>query len=124
MLLAAILLVIGFVALAGLVTRANEAASQTTRTQDSPFLLEVEQLAPMVDQLVPAMKGNYTDGTADFHAQLKASLDVLVQLEQARGFQMRYSYVPEGVLCKVHVRLYGPDTSVTFRSAQSFIGTC
>jgi len=131
MLLTAILLIIGFVALTGLVQRVNQAGSTTAHVQDDPILLEVNQLSKAVDAAIEAHKANATEwgvaeDSAAFRDALAASLDHLVLIERARGFRMEHTFVQEVPLLtgQVEVTLQDSRTRLTFQSDTFSCSSC
>lgn len=119
MLLAAVLLVIGFIALAGLVARVQQAGSRTATSQDNPLLLETGPLAAAVDDAVSSVKANFTlleHGSAAFEENLSVSLDHLVVLLRSRGYLVEHSFACSGVVAHVEVAAHDGRTRVTFGS--------
>lgn len=87
MMLGAIVLVLGFLALAGMIARVQMVGSQTGREQQRPVLLEV---APMKEGLQDAISGlsaaGYTPGTAAYDAAVAGLMQHMRVLEASRGF--------------------------------------
>lgn len=98
MLLAAVVLILGFVALTGLVARVNQLPGQITASQVDPLFLEIDPVAEMANRLVDPDVAD--DGLATYHAAalgthataLQRALDHLKALEAAKGFHYDYAF--------------------------------
>jgi hypothetical protein len=97
MLLAAVILLIGFIALAGMVGRVSQLGVQTGREQQRPILLEVSPMKAGIDAAIARLVselGFQDDTTAHraiYEAAIKATLDHLRALEASRGFLLEYT---------------------------------
>ncbi|HUR62055.1 MAG TPA: hypothetical protein VM286_06795 [Candidatus Thermoplasmatota archaeon] len=105
MLLTAIVLLIGFIALAGMVSRVSLLTQQAGREQDRPLLREVEPLQRGLNAaLDPAASGKglgsmgLTPGTAAWDAGVQGVLQHVRQLEAERGFIARWTLECDGGL--------------------------
>lgn len=103
MLLTAIVLLLGFVALAGMVSRVSLLAQQAGREQDRPLLREVQPLQNGLGAaLDPAPSGKglgslgLVAGTAAYDAAVRGVLEHLRQLEASRGFIARWTLACDG----------------------------
>jgi hypothetical protein len=95
MILGAIVLILGLVALAAMVSQVGQLAGQAGREQDRPLLREVE---PMVQGLNTALTrlsdpawSNLTAGSATYTAAVAGLLDHLRLLEASRGFVLDHA---------------------------------
>ncbi|MEA3203799.1 MAG: hypothetical protein QOI63_1478 [Thermoplasmata archaeon] len=102
MLLSAVVLIIGFIALAGMVGRVSQLATQANREQNRPLLREVEPMLGAVNVAIdstaaPTGKGlgaaGLTVGTAAYDDAVVSLLRHLVQVEAGQGFLMDWSLV-------------------------------
>lgn len=98
MLLTAIVLLIGFIALAGMVSRVSLLAQQAGREQDRPLLREVEPLQKGLNAaLDPSATGkglgsmSLTQGTVAYEAAAQGVLEHLRHLLAERGFIARWT---------------------------------
>lgn len=96
MMLAAVVLVVGFIALAGMIARVGELGTQTGREQQRALLLEV---GPMKEGLDDAMARLLTEaghstateeGKVRYEAAIEGVLAHMRLLEASRGFLMEY----------------------------------
>ncbi|MFA5944909.1 MAG: hypothetical protein WC876_10640 [Candidatus Thermoplasmatota archaeon] len=103
MILAAVLLVIGLIALAGMVARVNQLGSQTSVEADKAILNEVTPLQDSIDEVLCRITVNSTCGAASLrHFNLTATsyikaedavrnaLEQLQRMEAGHGFWMDY----------------------------------
>ncbi|MCA1811530.1 MAG: hypothetical protein LC623_05915 [Halobacteriales archaeon] len=98
MLLTAIVLLVGFVALAGMVSRVSLLAHQAGREQDRPLLREVEPLQKGLNAaLDPASTGKglgsmgLTAPSVAYESGVKGVLEHLRRLQAERGFISRWT---------------------------------
>jgi hypothetical protein len=100
MLLTAIILLIGFIALAGMVSRVSLLAQQAGREQDRPLLREVEPLQKGLNDALDtsasgkglgSITGLYVSPYTSYDGAAKAVLEQMRQLEGARGFIARWT---------------------------------
>ncbi|HEX2065941.1 MAG TPA: hypothetical protein VHI93_03930 [Candidatus Thermoplasmatota archaeon] len=103
MLLTAIVLLLGFIALAGVVSRVSLLAQQAGREQDRPLLREMQPLQKGLSAALdpsPAGKGlgsmGLAQGTPAYDAAVRGVLEHLRQLEASRGFIARWTLACEG----------------------------
>ncbi len=90
MLLAAFLLVIGFIAMGSMLARVNQLPGETLREQDSPLLLEIEALDQSLESIIDNVTRDEGAGTADFEAELLRVMRHLQDIEAGHGFAFRY----------------------------------
>ncbi|HUR64586.1 MAG TPA: hypothetical protein VM241_08910 [Candidatus Thermoplasmatota archaeon] len=101
MLLAAVVLIIGFVALGGMVSRVAQLAGQASKEQDRPLMREVDPLLGALNAAVdsgPAAKGlalytGVSQGSAAYDNAVLALLRSLRQVEAGQGILMDWSLV-------------------------------
>jgi hypothetical protein len=128
MLLAAIVLLLGFIALAGMVSRVSLLAQQAGREQERPLLREVGPLKTGLDAMMTTLRTNYTtatppitSGSAAYEAALRGLLDHLRQLEAARGYVLRWSItcdnVADATTGHAFVTVSDGELQVTLKSA-------
>lgn len=92
MLLAAVVLIFAFLALASMVSRVSQLGTTTGQDQDRPVLLEIDTVQKTVDDLILNLQQvtptlNATS-TPTFGQALQDSLRHLAHLERARGFRL------------------------------------
>ncbi len=90
MLLAAIVLIMGFVALSALVARVNQLPPAIARDQADPIFLEVEPLDTVIAALLSPggveARSGFGQGTMEFEGALAEALSHVAALEAGRGF--------------------------------------
>ncbi len=125
MLLTAVVLVIGFVALAGVVARVQQAGEATARIQDNTVREEAIRISSLVDDMLAGVKENQTTLPADedtdaFRSAVNRSLAHLTLYEQQRGLRLTYTYVCDGALAmRIEIRLHDPTAFVSLRSSDT-----
>lgn len=130
MLLAAVVLIFAFLALASMVSRVSQLASTTGQDQDRPILLEIDTVQSTVDDLIANLQQvkptlNATS-TPTFGQALADSLHHLAHLERARGFRLTASDgmpFQAAVLCaadRVEFLLSDGEVRVQLTSTQAF----
>lgn len=104
MILAAVLLVIGLIALAGMVARVNQLGSQTTVESNKAILGEVSPLAAALDVAVADLAASpfalTTATTPTLEQAIVSYVEHLQRLEAARGFILDYELTCTGVTNK------------------------
>lgn len=98
MLLAAVVLILAFLALSAMVARVSQLGSETGQDQSRPVLLEVEAVQSAVDDLLVHLQTvtptlNATS-TPTFQTALQAGLRHIAFLESARGFRFEFGGPP------------------------------
>ncbi len=96
MLLTAFILVIGFMALAGLVAQVNQLPETTRQAADRPIYVEAQATALAASRLMADINENFRDPLTapvshgyQLTGRINGSLEHMVQLESARGYQLK-----------------------------------
>jgi len=98
MMLGAVILVVGFIALSGMVARVGQLGVQTGKEQQRPLLLEVHPMKAGVDYAIAHLvsEGGYMTDTdahkAAYQGAIQGALEHLRLLEASRGFLLEYSF--------------------------------
>lgn len=87
MLLGAIVLIVAFIALAGMVSEVARLSEQVT-LDASPIVHESEMVDDGVEEVldIVELRLGHAQGTPDFETQVGLALDQLVQRERTRGY--------------------------------------
>lgn len=133
MLLAAVVLILAFLALSAMVSRVSQLASVTSQEQDRPILLEVGTLRDAVDELLTELQAATPDLNATssptLDTAIEAGLRHLVSLEAARGLSLSFGSangVYDGALAcpatgaRVWFRLSDGELTVELPSTQTY----
>lgn len=92
MLLAAVVLIFAFLALASMVSRVSQLATTTGQDQDRPILLEIDTVQQTIDDVIlnlqQATPTLNATSTPTFGQALQDSLRHLAHLERGRGFRL------------------------------------
>src|SRR5688572_18441996 len=107
MLLAGVVLILGFVALTGMVARVGQLPTQIPREQNDPIFLEVDPLTETIESIVSPTSPNGLTARSDaqeaattpptpwtgaqWEAALTQALTHLQQLEGGKGFVYRFT---------------------------------
>ncbi len=97
MMLAAVILLVGFIALAGMISRVGQLGLETGREQQRPLLLEVSPMMAGLDDAIGKLKSEagFQDDTdahkVAYEAAIQATLEHMRRLEQSRGFLLEYT---------------------------------
>lgn len=95
MLLSAVLLILGLLALAGMVSRVSQLSSQAGREQDRPLLREIEPMMTGLDGAISRLGTDFGAGMAPgTSAHQNATVGLLAhlrQLEASRGMVMEWT---------------------------------
>jgi hypothetical protein len=98
MLLAAVVLILAFLALSAMVSRVAQLGSVTTQEQDRPILLEVPQVRTAVDDLLVDLQAATPDLNRSTSPRLdqaiEAGLRHLAFLEASRGLSLDFGRAP------------------------------
>lgn len=98
MLLAAVVLILAFLALSAMVARVSQLGSVTGQDQSRPILLEVETVQSAVDDLLVDLEAVTPDlnatSTPTFAISLENALRHIAFLESARGFRFEFGGAP------------------------------
>ena len=125
MLLAAVVLIIGFVALAGMVSRVSQLASQTTKEQDRPLLREIEPMLGAVNSAIDSSATGrglgsiapaITYPSAAYDNAVAALLRHLRAIEAGQGILMDWTMTCGGASSYATITLSDGFLSVTVRS--------
>lgn len=131
MLLAAVVLILAFLALSAMVARVSQLGSVTGQDQSRPILLEVETVQSAVDDLLVDLQAVTPDlnatSTPKLDEALEAGLQHIAFLESARGFRFEFGG-PDGLYdgtvdcgdSQVWFRLNDDQVRVELVSEQTF----
>jgi hypothetical protein len=121
MLLAAFVLILGFVALSGLVSRVGQLPGEITRAQADPIFLEAAPLRDLIDSVVAAdgLKARSADHAAmgpEFDDSLTALLGHVQALEGAKGYVYDWAICWDAGSAFVYSVLSNAEASLAFSS--------
>lgn len=91
MLLAAIVLTVGFIALSGMLSRVAQLSGETVREQEDPVLLEMDVVAGAIAMISNTTIKAEPGCTATTNETLVAAMAHLRFVESSRGFFMNYT---------------------------------
>lgn len=128
MILAAVILVIGLVAVAAMVARVGQLAGEAAREQDRPVLRESDPLmaglALSIARLTDPSWGGLKSATVAYDDAVAGVLAHSRQLEASRGFQLEYSFNCSGASFWAVVSLSDGDINVQARVTTQARTTC
>lgn len=90
MLLAAIVMVVGFVALSGMLARVAQLSGETVREQEDPVIVEMDVVANGIRIVSNSTAAAHPDCTATTNKTLADAMAHLRFVESSRGFFMQY----------------------------------
>ena len=121
MILAAVLLILAFIALSSQVARVQQLGGETQTEQRRPILLEAQALARGVDAVIRGLQDpDLPDPPLDLSAALIGSLAHIEAVEAARGFLFSYELPCLAGTGTVEHRLTDGEVVVEVVSAETF----
>ncbi len=89
MLLAAVVLILAFLALSAMVARVSQLGSVTGQDQGRPILMEIDQVQGAIQDIIANLDAiGFTDEVA-YQSELEAVLEHLAFLERGHGFRLQ-----------------------------------